>query len=94
MNFEDSAEAGDLKQIVDAFCQVKEFDVPALLSSRGIDPNQCRQARAVNVIDFRKIQNDARVSGRDELLHLLAQGARFLAQRYLAADIEHQHIPG
>ena len=72
-DLEDGIEAGDFEKFLDAFGWAEDGHVAALVSNRSPDGHELAESGTVDVIDARKIQNEALPALREETIHKITE---------------------
>src|SRR5215471_12530888 len=79
-DIKDGVKLRDLKQVVDLFGQVQQFELAALVAHGGEGTDQLTDARAIDVIYLAQIQQDFFLSLAEQVLDDIAQNHAAFAQ--------------
>jgi hypothetical protein len=93
-DFEDRKELGDLKEIVNFFCQVQELQFAAAAFDRGVAADELSDARAINIIHIGQVQQDEHALIFQQLANGFAEKGASLAQGDTPANVYDSHGAG
>src|SRR5215207_5934543 len=94
VDVEDGQQLGDGEQVPDLPRQVEELQLPALAPEGGEAGDEFADAARVHVADLRQVQEDLLPAPLGQSPDRAAQRDVALADRDLAAEIEHGHVAG
>src|SRR5579859_3554182 len=88
VNVEDGVELGELKEVVDLLREFEQFELGALIAGGGVGADHFAQARAVDVVDVGKVDQDVLLALSDEVANGISQLHAALAKSDPTAEVE------
>ena len=88
VDIEDGVELGQLQQVVDLLGQLEQFEGRALILDCGVGAHQFTQSRAIDIVHFTQIEQDALLSFGNQVANGVAQLHAAFAEGDPAAEFQ------